>query len=33
MDEVWGEGEHVQCIHPVSACVAGREHVRLCTSP
>ena len=28
MEEVWGEGEHVQCVHPVSLCVAGRENVR-----
>ena len=28
MEEVWGEGEHMQCVHPVSLCVAGRENVR-----
>ncbi|PSC68639.1 F-box SKIP8 [Micractinium conductrix] len=27
MSEVWGSGEHVQCIHPLSGCVAGRKAV------
>ena len=28
MSEVWGKGEHVQCIHPLSGCIAGRQAVR-----
>lgn len=28
MDEVWGEGDQVQVIHPAAACIAGRELVR-----
>lgn len=27
MGEVWGKGEHVQCIHPLSNCIAGRAAV------
>ena len=27
MRDVWGEGDHVQCIHPGSACVATSDHV------
>ena len=27
MAAVWGEGEHTQCIHPVSGVIAGREDV------
>ena len=27
MDAVWGHGAHVQCIHPGSQCIAGREAV------
>ncbi|KAI3433936.1 hypothetical protein D9Q98_003738 [Chlorella vulgaris] len=27
MSEVWGKGEHVQCIHPLCACIAGRTAV------
>lgn len=27
MQEIWGYGPHVQCIHPVSNCLAGREDV------
>lgn len=27
MGEVWGKGEHVQCIHPLGSCVAGRQAV------
>eukprot|EP00884_Botryococcus_braunii_P005402 jgi/Botrbrau1/14863/Bobra.0326s0009.1 len=27
MSEIWGSGEHVQCIHPGSACLAGRKEV------
>ena len=27
MAAVWGEGEHVQCIHPGSGCIAGSEAV------
>lgn len=23
MDAIWGEGEHVQCIHPQAGCIAG----------
>ena len=25
--QLWGRGDHVQCIHPGSACVATAEHV------
>lgn len=28
MDKVWGQGEHVQVIHPGGECIAGREMVR-----
>ena len=28
MSEVWGKGEHVQCIHPLAGCIAGRQAVR-----
>ena len=27
MQQIWGHGQHVQCIHPVSNCLAGREDV------
>lgn len=27
MASIWGKGEQVQCIHPGSACIAGREGV------
>ena len=27
MSDVWGRGEHVQCIHPAAGCIAGRENV------
>lgn len=27
MDRVWGEGDHVQCIHPRLECIAGRTQV------
>ena len=27
MAAVWGEGEHTQCIHPVSGVIAGRDDV------
>ena len=27
MSKIWGTGEHVQCIHPVANCIAGREDV------
>eukprot|EP00891_Asterochloris_glomerata_P009070 jgi/Astpho2/9070/e_gw1.00133.296.1_t len=27
MEEVWGEGEHIQVIHPATECISGREHV------
>ncbi|KAF8072408.1 pip [Scenedesmus sp. PABB004] len=27
MQTVWGSGEHVQCIHPGAACIAGRDLV------
>ena len=33
MAAIWGEGEHVQCIHPVSGVIAGRDDVRgVCSS-
>lgn len=28
MNDIWGEGEQVQCIHPAAACIAGRQNVR-----
>ena len=28
MCSVWGSGEHVQCIHPMAGCIAGRQDVR-----
>lgn len=27
MADVWGYGEHVQCIHPLAGCIAGRQAV------
>lgn len=27
MSEIWGSGEHVQCIHPAAGCIAGRDNV------
>eukprot|EP00197_Chlamydomonas_leiostraca_P011393 CAMPEP_0202867756 /NCGR_PEP_ID=MMETSP1391-20130828/9606_1 /ASSEMBLY_ACC=CAM_ASM_000867 /TAXON_ID=1034604 /ORGANISM="Chlamydomonas leiostraca, Strain SAG 11-49" /LENGTH=211 /DNA_ID=CAMNT_0049547819 /DNA_START=20 /DNA_END=655 /DNA_ORIENTATION=+ len=27
MDAVWGEGDHVQVVHPGASCIAGREAV------
>ena len=27
MEQVWGFGDHVQCIHPGTGCIAGREDV------
>ena len=27
MSDIWGSGEHVQCIHPAAGCIAGRENV------
>jgi hypothetical protein len=27
MDAVWGKGDHIQIVHPGSACIAGRELV------
>ncbi|KAL4423514.1 hypothetical protein ABPG77_003647 [Micractinium sp. CCAP 211/92] len=27
MADVWGKGEHVQCIHPLGNCIAGRQAV------
>ncbi|EIE18660.1 hypothetical protein COCSUDRAFT_59969 [Coccomyxa subellipsoidea C-169] len=27
MNDIWGQGEHVQCIHPAAACIAGRQNV------
>lgn len=32
MDKVWGKGDHVQIVHPGSACIAGRELVRCAVS-
>ena len=30
MARIWGQGAHVQCIHPVSGCIAGRDDVSVC---
>jgi len=27
MSAIWGKGEHIQCIHPVAGCIAGRQNV------
>mmetsp|Transcript_16050 Transcript_16050/g.40784 ORF Transcript_16050/g.40784 Transcript_16050/m.40784 type:complete len:212 (+) Transcript_16050:192-827(+) len=27
MGEIWGHGDHVQCVHPMAGCIAGREEV------
>jgi hypothetical protein len=27
MDAIWGDGEHIQCIHPGGNCIAGRKSV------
>lgn len=27
MSQIWGTGQHVQCIHPAAECIAGREDV------
>lgn len=29
MSEIWGSGEHVQCIHPAAGCIAGRDNVSM----
>jgi len=28
MESCWGQGEHVQVIHPGGDCIAGRDMVR-----
>lgn len=28
MEAIWGQGPHVQCLHPASNCLAGRSDVR-----
>ena len=28
MELLWGTGDHVQCIHPLAGCIAGRSDVR-----
>lgn len=33
MAAVWGVGEHIQCIHPVSGVIAGRDDVSRLTHP
>lgn len=27
MEEIWGYGEHIQCMHPAANCIAGRNLV------
>ncbi len=27
MSQIWGSGDHVQCIHPAAECIAGRQDV------
>jgi hypothetical protein len=27
MADAWGTGDHVQCIHPLAGCIAGRASV------
>lgn len=27
MSDIWGHGDHVQCIHPAAECIEGREDV------
>lgn len=27
MKEIWGDGDHVQCLHPAANCIEGREDV------
>ncbi|BDA49821.1 probable f-box protein SKIP8 at C-terminar half [Coccomyxa sp. Obi] len=27
MNDIWGQGEQVQCIHPAAACIASRKNV------
>ena len=29
MNEIWGHGNHVQCMHPAAECIEGREDVGL----
>ena len=29
MSQIWGTGQHVQCIHPAAECIAGREDVMM----
>jgi hypothetical protein len=33
MDAVWGKGDHIQIVHPGSACIAGRELVSTAELP
>ena len=33
MEQLWGTGDHVQCIHPLAGCIAGRVDVRTLTQP
>lgn len=28
MSDVWGHGDHIQCMHPAANCIEGREDVR-----
>ena len=29
MTDIWGHGEHIQCIHPAANCIEGRDSVSL----
>ena len=29
MEQIWGQGEYVQIIHPLAACISGRELVSI----
>ena len=28
MDRIWAHGDHVQCLHPGSFCISGRDQVQ-----
>ena len=31
MDRIWAKGDHVQCMHPGTFCISGREQVQVTT--
>ena len=33
MEDIWGHGEHIQCMHPAANCIEGRDLVSLVVPP